>query len=220
MADSIADGIQANAAVIGRFAEAWYASPYTFQSTRVLGHVACKVPLDLWVFHDLFCQYRFETVVETGTAAGGTTLWFATLMELLGIDGHVFSVDVASDLERPEHRRVTYVTGDSTDPALVADIAAQLRGPVLVDLDSDHFPLHVMRELECWAPCVPVGSWLVVEDTNATLSGHAYGPADALAAYLTRHPNEFLREAACERFWLTMNPGGWLQRLQVCAHHG
>ena len=218
-------GLQRHEALIHEFATEWYRSPYTFRSTKVLGWPACKIPLDLWVLHDLFCQYRFETVVETGTAGGGTTLWYAILMDLLGIaGGTVYSVDLDTAAQhggyRPPHSRIHYVHGSSVDPALVEGVASGIHGSTLIDLDSDHHAPHVAEELRLWAPYVPIGGWLLIEDTNgAPAEPHPTdGPLAAVRGYLAAHPGEFHRELACERYWLTMNPGGFLQRVAACAH--
>lgn len=230
---AITAGLRAHQELIFKFTQAWYASPYTFRTTKVLGYDACKIPFDLWIFHDLMMQYRFQTVVETGTASGGAALWFAVLMDLLKIDGVVHTIDVDSvevHGDRPVHPRIVYHHGNSTDPELVELIAtdAQSRGGhLLVDLDSDHHAPHVLQELELWAPLVPVGSWLVVEDTNGSpvetdpdtgAPVMVEGPFAAVMEYLQRHPGEFLRDVVCERFMITMNPHGWLQRKAACAH--
>ena len=221
---AIVAGIRAHEQLIFDFTNAWYQSPYTFRATRVFGWPACKIPLDLWIFHDLFCQYRFTTVVECGTAGGGATLWYALLMDLLGIEGgRVISIDIdvpGEGEQRPEHPRITYLHGSSVDPAIVAHVQSQLVGPVLVNLDSNHHAPHVLAELALWAPLVPLGDWIVVEDTNGSPvmvdeSGEARGvegPMAAVLEYLASHPGEFTREVVCERYWLTMNPHGWLQR--------
>ena len=234
---AITAGIRANEGLIFEFAKAWYASPYTFRATTVLGWPACKIPLDLWILMDLFTQYKFRTVVECGTAGGGTTLWYAILMDLLGIDdGRIFSIDIdvpGPGEDRPRHDRITYVHGSSVDPAIVGQVATDAglhhgsRHPVLVNLDSSHHAPHVLHELEAWAPLVPVGSYLVVEDTNGApvmedAAGNQVeveGPLAAVLEYLARHPGEFTREVSCERYWLTMNPHGWLQRARACSRH-
>lgn len=222
--DEITASLRAHNELIFQFARAWYASPYTFQATRFLGHAACKIPFDLWIFHDLFCQYRFETVVECGTADGGATLWYATLMDLLKIDGgRVISIDVDDTPERPEHPRITYMHGSSIDPDLA--VLIPIKGPTLINLDSDHRAGHVLAELDLWAPRVPVGGWLVVEDTNGSPvvtdpeTGKLIaveGPYAAVMEYLAKHPGEFLRDVVCERYFLSMSPGGWLQRTAPC----
>ncbi len=228
----IVAGLRAHQDLIYQFANAWYQSPYTFRCTRFLGHLVCKIPFDLHVYHDLFCQYRFSTVIETGTAHGGSALWFATMMDLLGIEnGRVLTIDIngedASE-PRPKHPRIKYVHGSTVDPEVFESVrlwASKRVGPVLVNLDSDHTAPHVLRELELYAPLVPPNGWLVVEDTNGApvveVDGQSVaveGPFAAVMEYLAKHPNEFLRDVVCERYWLTMNPHGWLQRQKECPH--
>lgn len=227
MRHAITAELRANALLIHQFASAWYQSLYTFRTTRVLGYPACKIPFDLWVIHDLFCQYRFETVVECGTAGGGTTLWYAILMDLLKIpNGRVYSIDLNPPGDRPQHRRISYILGSTIDPEIAGRI--DIAGPVLINLDSDHRALHVLDELELWAPRVPVGGWLVVEDTNSAPverneeTGEiteGAGPFAAIMEYMLRHPGELVRDVVCERYWLSMmNPHGWMQRLKECQH--
>jgi cephalosporin hydroxylase len=239
--DEITATLRANEQLIFEFTKAYYRSPHTFLSTRVFGHLACKMPTDLWIFHDLFNQYRFQTVIETGTATGGTTLWFAVLMDILKIEhGTVFSIDLAPEPDLPQHPRIVYLTGSSTDPEIVSRVLdhpfglrapdgleSHRHGPVLVDLDAAHFAPHVTKELETWAPHVPVGSWIVVEDTNgAPVMTHPQtgqpvqveGAYAGMMEYLYRHPEEFIHEVVCERLWISMNPRGWLQRVKACEH--
>jgi Cephalosporin hydroxylase len=235
---AITAGLRANEELIFKFAKAWYASNYTFRATTVLGYPACKIPLDLWIMHDLFCQYRFVHVIETGTAGGGTTLWYAMLMDMLGIEGgRIWSIDVDDAPEgalRPEHPRITYVKGSSTDLAIVESITNKIRfrrghfaGATLVNLDSSHFATHVVEELRVWAPLLEVNDWFVVEDTNGVpvmddprtgTQVEVEGPFAAVMEFMAKHPGEFSREVVCERYWLTMCPHGFLQRHARCDH--
>ncbi len=229
--------LRAHNDLIFDFTAAWYRSPYTFRSTKFMGYPACKIPFDLWILHDLFCQYRFETVIETGTAGGGTTLWYAMLMEMLGIDGAVLSIDIDAldeGRQRPVHPRITYLTGSSVDPVIVAKADTWLLehqkkdaegkvGAMLMNLDSNHHAPHVLEELRMWAPRVPIGSWMLVEDTNGApvmqdVGGNPIeveGPLAAVFEYMASHPDEWFRDVVCERYWVTMNPHGWLQRHRV-----
>ncbi len=229
----IVAGLRAHQDLIYQFANAWYQSPYTFRCTRFLGHLVCKIPFDLHVYHDLFCQYRFKTVIETGTAHGGSALWYATMMDLLKIEGgRVLTIDIQGEdasEPRPIHPRITYLLGDTVEPQTVdvaRDFLEDNGGPLLVNLDSDHTAPHVLRELELYAPMVKPNDWLVVEDTNGApvvkdengQSVAVEGPFAAVMEYLAKHPGEFLRDVVCERYWLTMNPHGWLQRQKECSH--
>lgn len=215
---AIADSIEATQrqfqAEIGAFHDLWYRAPHTWGFTSFLTIGVMKCPFDLWVYQMLMAEERPQTVIETGTSIGGSALWFACLMDLLQIEGgRVFTVDIVDELEAT-HPRVTYLLGDSKDPALAARIWEQTPGPpYLVSLDSSHTYAHVREELEIWGARVPVGSRLVVEDTNIYWKSDG-GAMQAMREYLQAHPGEWEQDLLCERYLLTMHPGGWLKRVR------
>ena len=157
-------------------------------------------------------------VIETGTYRGGSALYIADRLETIGA-GNVVTVDVNEPPNPPQHPRLTYFTGSSTDPAIVEKIAGMIPEgtPVLVILDSDHSRDHVAAELEAYAPLVPVGSYLIVEDTN--VNGHPAapdfgpGPMEAVWDFMAGDPG-FEIDARCERYFLTQNPSGYLKRVR------
>jgi cephalosporin hydroxylase len=111
------------------------------------------------------------------------------------------------------------VTGSSGDPELVGGV---FRGRPpgerrLVILDSDHSRAHVLRELELFAPRVPPGGYVVVEDSNANgnpvLPDFGPGPREAIEEFLAAHP-EFEADRSREKFLMTFNPGGYLRRIR------
>ena len=120
---------------------------------------------------------------------------------------------------RPEHPRITYLTGSSTDPAVVAQVDERIApgDSVLVVLDSDHSRDHVLDELDTWSPRVSVDSYLIVEDTN--INGHPIrshggpGPWEAVEQWLPANPGFRLDESR-EKFLLTFNPRGFIRRIE------
>ena len=99
------------------------------------------------------------------------------------------TIDVRPKPGRPEHPRITYITGSSTDADVVAQVDEIVGGgQAFVVLDSNHHRDHVLEELRVWAPRVSVGSYIVVEDTHA--DGHPVktrvspGPWDAVNLFL------------------------------------
>jgi cephalosporin hydroxylase len=185
-----------------------------WRNTRWLGVRALKSPFDLWSYQEILVETRPDVVVETGSAEGGSALFLASVCEQLGV-GRVLSIDVAT-ATRPVHERITWLTGDSTAPETLARVKARLRpaSRVMVVLDSDHRMEHVRRELELYAPLVTRGCYLVVEDTclNGTIGWEGgAGPAEAVSRFLRTHP-EFRRDPSREKFLMTFNPGGFLQR--------
>lgn len=212
--------LEAQAPLIHAFNDAWYRADHTWSSTNVCGVPTMKAPTDLWMYHELMWRHRPRTVLETGTACGGSALWFALLMDMLGIDGQVITVDIAPDLhDVAKHPRVVSVTGDSSNPVVARAVLDRVTHPLLVSLDAEHSEEHVAAELALYAPEVRVGEYLVVEDTNISWPEDA-GAFGAVQAYLQAHPTEWYRNIWCERYWLTMHPHGWLQRVQECAHAG
>lgn len=188
----------------------------TWRNTYWMGTAILKCPLDLWLYQEILHAVRPAVVIETGTAFGGSAHFLGSMLDIVGT-GRVVTVDIDERPGRPAHPRVTYVTGSSTDPAIVSHVASLVgdASPVLVLLDSDHAKDHVLRELECYAPMVSRGSYLIVEDTN--LNGHPVdpefgpGPMEAIEAFLPSH-QEFEHDASMDKFFLTFNPKGYLKR--------
>src|SRR5688500_2260225 len=56
----------------------------TWADTKWLGTPVLKCPFDLWVYQEIFHQTRPDIVIETGSAAGGSAYYFASVFELLG----------------------------------------------------------------------------------------------------------------------------------------
>lgn len=203
--------------VVDAFHKLYYGSEErTWRSTRWLGVKAQKCPLDLWIYQELLTTTRPDVVIETGTADGGSALYVASVFDLLGT-GQIVTIDIAERNGRPEHPRIRYVTGSSTDPVVYEPVLSSIPDDarVMVILDSDHTSEHVLSELLTYAPHVTPGCYLVVEDTN--VNGHPVlpefgpGPLEAVRTFLNTNL-EFDIDTACERLWMTFNPGGYLRR--------
>lgn len=181
-----------------------------------LGVKVWKCPLDMWVYQELLHRVRPDLVVETGTYKGGSAYYMAGILGLLG-HGRIVTVDIDEDADRPEHERITYLTGSSLDPAVLATIRAEVdkAETVLVILDSDHHRDHVLAELGEYSSMVTPGSYLIVEDTN--INGHPVraeygpGPREAVETFLAS-TDDFRPDEDCEKFLLTWNGGGYLRR--------
>jgi cephalosporin hydroxylase len=182
-----------------------------------LGAQALKNPLDLWVYQEIMVETKPELVVETGTYRGGSALFLGSMCDLLG-SGEVISIDIEPVREEyPGHPRVTYLGGrSSTDSEVVAEVRARADGRrTLVVLDSDHSQAHVEAELEAYAPVVPVGCYLIVEDSNIgrIRKDLLPGPLEAIEAFLSR-TEEFEIDREREKFLITFNPSGYLRRVR------
>ena len=183
---------------------------------RWLGTQALKNPLDLWVYQEIVFETRPELIVETGTYCGGSALYLASLCDLVG-GGDVVSIDIEPIRDDyPEHPRITYLGGrSSTDLAVVDEVRERAAGrPILVILDSDHSQAHVEAELAVYAPLVPVGCYVIVEDSNIgqIRKDLMPGPLEAIETFLAS-TSAFEIDREREKFLITFNPSGYLRRI-------
>ena len=203
-------------AAISRAHDVFYASD-AWTKASWLGAQALKNPLDLWVYQEIMAETRPELIVETGTWRGGSALFIASVCDLLG-EGEIVSIDIAPMRgDYPQHPRITYLAGrSSTDKEVVEEVRARVDGRrTLIILDSDHSQSHVEAELEAYAQLVPVGCYLIVEDSNIGQIRQDLmpGPLQAIEAFLAR-TDEFEIDREREKFLITFNPSGYLRRVR------
>jgi cephalosporin hydroxylase len=209
-------GRRLDRAAVARAHDVLYLSDAWTEATW-LGAQALKNPLDLWVYQELIFELRPALIVETGTYRGGSALFLATMCDLLGT-GDVVSIDIESVREDyPRHPRITYLGGrSSTDSDVVEEVFARASGrPCLVVLDSDHSQAHVEAELAVYTPLVPVGGYVIVEDSNIgqIRKDLLPGPLEAVESFLAR-TDEFEIDRGREKFLITFNPSGYLRRVR------
>jgi cephalosporin hydroxylase len=195
-----------------------------------LGRPIIQYPQDIVATQEIIWRVRPDAIVETGIAHGGSLIFYASMLELLGGDGRVLGVDVdirahnRAEIERhPLFRRITMLEGSSTDEAIARQVRAFARGKrrVMVVLDSNHTHEHVLRELELYAPLVTRDSYLIVFDTVVEHMpdsffpdrpwGRGNNPRTAVAAFLAGN-DRFEADQEIERkLLLTVAPGGYLK---------
>ncbi len=205
--------------VLSRAHDAFYESD-AWTKALWLGNQALKNPLDLWIYQEIMVETRPEFVIETGTWRGGSALYLASICDLLG-DGEVVSIDVEPMREDyPQHPRITYLAGrSSTDPELLSELRQRVAGRrTMIVLDSDHSQMHVEAELEAYAPLVPLGCYLIVEDSNIgqIRKDLLPGPLQAVETFLAR-TDEFEIDRDREKFLITFNPSGFLRRVSPAS---
>ena len=139
-----------------------------------LGRPVIQFPQDMMAIQELIWSIKPDVVIETGVAHGGSILFSASMLELVGGEGYVIGIDIdirkhnRTEIEaHPLSRRVRLIEGSSVDDTVVSQVREMVGEgkKVLVILDSNHTHEHVLRELELFSPFVREGSYLVVYDT-------------------------------------------------------
>ncbi len=191
----------------------WVGNKMGMLRNRFLGVPTLQNPLDVWVTQEILYQVKPDFVIETGTYHGGSAALWAVFLEHINPAGRVITIDIEDRRSiRAKRlpiykRKVDFLLGSSTDPAIVAEIEKRVQGKkVLVILDSNHATEHVRAELEAYSPLVSVGSYIIVQDTF-------HGPGPAIADFLSGN-DQFEADRLHERFVLTNNTNGFLKRIE------
>ncbi|RKH72738.1 CmcI family methyltransferase [Corallococcus aberystwythensis] len=140
---------------------------------RWLGHVAVKMPMDLFFYQELLTGSGIKAVLEVGYGRGGGLWFFATMLALCG-GGRVIGVDreqcdeCLPPFDRLAHVKVERVHGDAHAAATLETVRALVPdGFGLVVLDADSRPEGKLMLLDRWSSLVRPGGYLVLEDVDS-----------------------------------------------------
>lgn len=197
-----------------------------------MGRPIIQVPQDICAMQELIWEIKPEVIVETGVARGGSLVFFASMLKLLGDEASRKVIGIDIDI-RPHNRRaiethpmgksIELVQGSSIDPEIVAQVKQSVgtASPVIVCLDSNHTREHVLEELRMYSPLVGKGSYLVVFDTllehlpPAFSAGRPWGPGNgplsAIREFLAENRRFVVDDDLDAKLQITVAPGGFLR---------
>jgi cephalosporin hydroxylase len=196
-----------------------------------MGRPIIQYPQDMVAMQEILWQVRPDLVVETGVAHGGSIVFYASILELIG-HGIVLGIDVdirahnrAALESHPMKHRFKLIEGSSIDPHIIERVAAEAGGKrVLVVLDSNHTHDHVLAELRAYASLVAVGSYCVVMDTviEDLSPGHfgdrpwdvANNPKTAVREFLSADQRFEVDSQIQDKLQITVAPDGYLKRVR------
>ena len=195
-----------------------------------LGRPIIQFPQDIVAMQEIIWQVKPDLIIETGIAHGGSLIFYASMLELIGGEGQVLGIDIdirehnRVEIEKhPMFKRITMMEGSSTDEAVVGKVRELANGKkrVLVALDSNHTHNHVLKELELYSPLVRTGSYLVVFDTVIEDMPAGYfsdrpwdkgnNPKTAVWEFLRSNDRFMIDKDIENKLLLTVAPDGYLK---------
>lgn len=201
-----------------------------FKFSTWMGRPIIQLPQDMMAMQEIIWRMRPDLIVETGIAHGGSLIYYASLLELVGGEATVLGVDIdirAHNREaieaHPMARRIQMIQGSSIDAAVVAEVFRRAEGAqrVLVVLDSNHTHEHVLAELELYAPLVKKDGYIVVYDTAVEdmpkeyFPDRPWGPGDnpktAVWEFLKRNDRFEIDREWEDKLFITVAPDGYLR---------
>mgnify|MGYP001234634911 CR=1 FL=1 len=207
---------------------------YTYNFTW-MGRPIIKFPADMIVQQEIMWKLKPDLIIETGIAHGGSILFSASMIEMMGVNGEVVAVDI--DIRKhnkkliekhPMYKRVTMYEGSSVDPKIVDKVKKHVKNKkcVMVILDSNHTHNHVLEELEMYTPFVTVGSYCILPDTFIEFfplgysSNHNKRPWDvgnnpytAMKTFLKTNKNFSIDKGLSNKGVITETIDGYLKKI-------
>jgi cephalosporin hydroxylase len=165
---------------------------------RYRGIQFVKSPFDQAIYQQLVGAARPRTVIEIGSKAGGSGLFFGDLLRNNEIDGQVLSYDLVP-VEGVAHPLVSFRRGNGRmlGEVLPRAVVDALPRPLLVIEDADHSYETTGAVLDHFHPLLQPGDWLVAEDGNlsdmypAAFEDGCSGPHRALREFFARHGADY-----------------------------
>ncbi|MBS1644362.1 MAG: cephalosporin hydroxylase family protein [Bacteroidetes bacterium] len=195
-----------------------------------MGRPIIQYPQDMIAMQELIWDIQPDILIETGIAHGGSLIFYASLMELIG-KGEVLGIDIdirahnrAAIEAHPMAKRISMIQGSAIDENIVDQVKKHAAGKevVMVCLDSNHTHEHVLRELELYAPLTTVGSYCVVFDTIVEDMPRAMydrpwdvgnNPKTAVWEYLKSHSEFEIDKQIDNKLLISVAPDGYLKRI-------
>jgi cephalosporin hydroxylase len=219
----------------GPMRDYWLARAEQHTQDSYAGVPLSKYPEDLRVYEHLLWSDAPDTVIELGTQAGGSALWFRDRLSALARYGRidrppsVISLDLAQGWARENLARVD--PGYEAEISLLeadvrdADTVERVRALVaegarcLVVEDSAHEYDTTLAALAGFARFVPSGGYFIVEDGCVDVEAlrlHDTWPRGVLPALHdwlgTAEGRDFTVRRDLELYGVSCHPEGFLQR--------
>lgn len=201
----------------------WYYETSVQTRVRYFGHPTMKSVSDLWNYQEIIFDLKPTLIVEMGTYAGGSALYFSHLLKNMKGRRHLLTVDVTRDAIPPEIMQdsdIEFMLASSCSGEVSQRIKAlqkEFPGPMFIILDSDHSKKHVLAEMIMLRSLTRAGDYLIVEDSNINghpvLPGWGLGPYEAIEEYETKYPDDYRHDDEREnKFGFTFAVRGFLIR--------
>ena len=198
-----------------------------------LGRPIIQYPQDIIATQELIWQVKPDLIIETGIARGGSLIFSASILELIG-KGSVLGIDIdirqhnkIAIKKHPLSKRIKMIQGSSIDSEVINKVReiAKTKKKIMVFLDSNHTYNHVLKELEVYSKFVKKGSYLIVFDTiideipnkwwGASLPKRPWNkqnnPKQAVQHFLMKNKRFKIEKSVEDKILLTVASSGYLK---------
>jgi cephalosporin hydroxylase len=198
-----------------------------------MGRPIIAYPQDMIAMQEIIWEIKPDLIIEAGIAHGGSLVYYASLLQLIGSDGVVLGLDI--DIRKhnkelieshPMISRIKLIEGDSTSDEVANQVYAFAKNKkrIIVCLDSNHTHDHVLRELQLYAKLTSIGSYCVVFDTivedlpeDYMPGGRPWNPGNnpktAVFEFLKENKNFEIDKQIDNKILISVAPDGYLKKI-------
>lgn len=184
--------------------------------------VCQKNPFDLSLYTKLLWSLKPRTIIEIGSAYGGSALWFADTLSSFNLNSHIYSIDL--DISKIDiiDDRITFIQGSlfNLDSLLPERFIRNLSRPLLIIEDSSHFYDATYHVLNFFKSLLEKGEYIIIEDGIVRNLGENYkqyndGPNKAIEQFIERNKDFVIDTNYCDFFGhnYTWNTNGFLKKI-------
>jgi len=197
-----------------------------------MGRPIIQYPQDMIAMQEIIWEVKPDLIIETGIAHGGSLVYYASLLEVIG-NGQVLGIDIdvrahnrKAIEEHPMKKRIEIIEGSALDEKVIDQVKqfAEGKNKILVCLDSNHTHAHVLEELKLYSPFVSLNSYIVVFDTivedlpEGYLPGRAWSvgdnPKTAVYEFLKENDQFVIDKSIDNKLLISVTPHGYLKRVK------
>src|SRR4030095_7974720 len=111
-----------------------------------MGRPIIQYPQDMIAMQEIIWNIKPDLVIETGIAHGGSLIYYASLLELIG-NGEVLGIDIdirkhnkKEIKDHPMYKRIKMIEGSSVSEEVLQQVKEHVKNKktILVALDSNH----------------------------------------------------------------------------------
>jgi cephalosporin hydroxylase len=197
-----------------------------------MGRPIIAYPQDMIAMQEIIWDIKPDLIIEAGIAHGGSLVYYASLLHLIGGEGIVLGLDI--DIRKynrelieshPMSARIKMIEGDSTSDEVANQVyaIAKNKKKIIVCLDSNHTHEHVLKELELYAKLTTIGSYCIVFDTivedlpaDYMPGGRPWNPGNnpktAVFQFLKSNSNFQIDKSIDNKILISVAPDGYLKR--------
>ncbi|HEV8283362.1 MAG TPA: cephalosporin hydroxylase family protein [Chitinophagaceae bacterium] len=198
-----------------------------------MGRPIIQYPQDMIAMQEIVWKVKPDLIIETGIAHGGSLIYYASLLELIG-KGEVLGIDIdirehnRKEIEKhPMYKRIKMIQGSSIDEEVVKQVKKYTTGKerIIVCLDSNHTHEHVLSELNLYSPFVNTGSYIIAFDTIVEDLPEGYfsqkrpwgisnNPRTAVDEFLKTNKDFEIDTSIDNKLLISVAPKGYLKRIK------